>query len=186
MLRRSGRTDLRQARVLEVGCGRGSRLADWPRWGADPTRLAGVDLMETFIAEARKLLPQADLKTGSGDALPWPDDHFDIVVQQTVFTSVPDPALRRAIANEMRRVTRPGGCLLWYDFRYPNPRNPDVQPMPAGEIRALFPDCRITLRSVTLLPPLARALAPISHCLCRILERIPPLRSHLLALIEVA
>jgi len=184
MLAAAGWTSLSGRAILEVGCGRGHRLADFVRWGADPARLCGVDLMPDFVAEAKRTHPNFAIVQASGHQLPYPSGSFDLVMQSTLFTSIADPGLRRAIAGEMLRVLRPDGMILWYDFRYPNPRNPDVKPIGARAIRALFPDCGIRLRTVTLLPPLARALAGRMPFLCRALDLVPILRSHYLALIR--
>lgn len=185
LLRRQSLIDLRNRRILEIGCGRGTRLVDWVRWGARPNALYGIDLMEAFIGEAKENLPRAHFSVASGSRLPFRDGEFDIVVQSTVFSSILDPALRRAVANEMVRVTAPRGAILWYDFRYPSFRNSDVRPVPARDIRTLFPGRTIACRSLTLLPPLARRLAPVSVFACRVLEKLfPPLRSHLVALIR--
>lgn len=185
LLCRQGLTDLRNRRILEIGCGRGTRLFDWLRWGAKPDGLYGIDLMEAFIGEARESLPRAHFNVASASQLPFRDGEFDIVVQSTVFSSILDAALRRAVADEMVRVAGPHGVILWYDFRYPSFRNSDVSPVSACDIKALFPGRTIAFRSLTLLPPIARRLAPLSIFACRILEKLfPPLRSHLVALIR--
>lgn len=185
LLRRQGLADLRDRRILEIGCGRGTRLLDWIRWGARADALFGVDLMEAFVGEARDNLPRGHFGVASGNRLPFRDGEFDIVVQSTVFSSILDSALRRAVAEEMVRVTSRQGAILWYDFRYPSPGNADVRPVTAAEIAALFPGRTIARRSLTLLPPLARRLAPVSVFACRALEKLlPPLRSHLLAVIR--
>jgi ubiquinone/menaquinone biosynthesis C-methylase UbiE len=185
LLRRQGLAELRERRILEIGCGRGTRLLDWIRWGMGPDTLVGVDIMAPFINEARNNLPRAHFAVASGNRLPFRDSEFDIVVQSTVFSSILDPALRHAVADEMVRVTSRQGAILWYDFRYPSPGNPDVRPVAAAEIAALFPGRTVTSHSLTLLPPLARRLAPVSVFACRALEKMfPPLRSHLLAVIR--
>ena len=53
----------------------------------------------------------------------------------------------------MLRVVKPQGLILWYDFRYNNPRNPNVQGIGATEIRGLSPGRQVELRKVTLAPP---------------------------------
>jgi len=185
LLRRQGLSAICDRRILEIGCGRGARLLDWVRWGARPDALFGVDLMAAFVSEATNTLPRGHFAVASGNRLPFRDGEFDIVVQSTVFSSILDPALRRAMADEMIRVTSRQGAMLWYDFRYPSLGNADVRPVAAAEIAALFPNRRIAARSLTLLPPLARRLAPVSVIACRALEKLfPPLRSHLLAVIR--
>jgi ubiquinone/menaquinone biosynthesis C-methylase UbiE len=185
LLRRQGLAELRDRRILEIGCGRGTRLLDWIRWGVRPDALFGVDLIEAFIKEARSNLPRAHFSVASGNRLPFRDGEFDIVVQSTVFSSILDPALRQAVADEMVRVMSRQGAILWYDFRYPSPGNADVRPVAAAEIAALFPGRTVARHSLTLLPPLARRLAPVSVFACRALEKLfPLLRSHLLAVIR--
>ncbi|MBV9557809.1 MAG: class I SAM-dependent methyltransferase [Pseudolabrys sp.] len=184
LLAKHGKADLSGIRVLEIGCGRGAPLLDWCRWGAMPSSLHGVDLMEVFVQHARDLVPGAGLLVASGDRLPYRDRSFDVVVQLTVFTSILDARLRRAVAAEMCRVTARGGLILWYDFRYPNPRNPNVRAVRLPELRQLFPGWRADVRSLTLLAPIARSLGRVSFGLCRFLEWLPPLRSHYLAVFK--
>lgn len=185
ILRRANLTQLANLRVLEVGCGRGKTLADWTRWGALQSNLCGIDLMEPFIREAAELLPQAMLLVGSAGQLPFPDRSFDIVTQFTVFTSILDEAMRHAVAAEIQRVLKPHGAVLWYDFRYPNPRNPDVRPVRLRDVRMLFRGWTADVVTTTLLPPVARPLARLSFAACNFLESaLPPLRSHYLILLK--
>jgi ubiquinone/menaquinone biosynthesis C-methylase UbiE len=184
LLAKHGKTDLKSIRVLEVGCGRGPPLLDWCRWGAMPSSLHGVDLMEVFVRQARQLLPAAGLSVASGDRLPYRDRSFDVVVQLTVFTSILSADMRRAVAAEMCRVTATGGLILWFDFRYPSPRNPNVRAIGLRELRQLFPGWSADVRSLTLLAPIARSLGRISFGLCRLLEFVPLLRSHYLVVLK--
>jgi ubiquinone/menaquinone biosynthesis C-methylase UbiE len=184
LMRRHGLVDPVPLRILEVGCGRGLPLVDWVRWGARPENLAGVDIMESFLREAAVIAPSAALAVASGGSLPFCDDAFDIVVQLTVFSSILDPAMRKAVAREMLRVARPGGALIWYDLRVPNPVNPNLRPIRRREIETLFPECSIDLRSSTLAPPLARSLARWSYLTCAVLSSFPLLRTHYAALIR--
>jgi hypothetical protein len=105
------------------------------------------------------------------------------VLQFTVFTSVLDPALRQRIAGEMWRVLRPGGVVLWYDFRYAG-SNPAVRPIHPREVRALFPQAELAAQRVTLAPPLARRMANWSWLLCELVAALPWLRTHDLILIR--
>ena len=84
----------------------------------------------------------------------------------------------------MLRVVKKGGLIFWYDFRYPSPGNPNVSPVTKKHIYNLFPNCHINIKSLTLIPHLSRSLAPFSFTACRILEKIPILRSHYVALIR--
>jgi len=53
----AGHASLAGLRVLELGCGRGDRLADLLAWGARDEDLFGVDLMPGFLAEAKASHP---------------------------------------------------------------------------------------------------------------------------------
>src|SRR5205814_10331318 len=114
--------------------------------------------------------------------LPLRSASFDLVAQFTVFTSILEPALKRQVALEMTRVTKPDGLILWYDFAFDNPKNRDVRGIAKREIRKLFPGCSVKLQRVTLAPPLTRRLASRSWLVCSILEAIPLLRTHLLGM----
>ena len=78
----------------------------------------------------------------------------------------------------MRVLTRTG-MIVWYDF-WLNPTNPQTRGIRLGEIRRLFPDCRLDVRCVTLAPPIARRVVPLSWTLALVLENLRALNSHYL------
>jgi SAM-dependent methyltransferase len=183
-LTRASLFPLNVSRILDVGCGDGTWLLEFIQWGADPTALCGIDLLPERLSRAKFRIPQADIRPGSASELPWPDETFDLVTQFTVFTSILDPLLKQAVANEMVRVLRPGGAILWFDFRMSNPRNPHVRGMRAAEIRDLFAGCEVQLSSVLLAPPLARLITKWSWPLTECLHTVPLLRTHNVGLIR--
>jgi ubiquinone/menaquinone biosynthesis C-methylase UbiE len=175
--------------ALDVGCGRGMWLRQLEAWGVPRAGLAGIDLSAERIDAALLALADqgvggADLRVGDASRLPWPARSFELVIQSTVFTSILDPSMRRAVAAEMLRVVTDAGAILWYDFRVNNPRNPHVRGIGPREIRELFPGCRIELRRATLAPPLARLVVPLSAALARALEAAKVLNTHDMALIR--
>ncbi len=92
-------------RVLEVGCGAGHVLAQFP--GADRT---GIDLSPTMVEKAkRRLGPDVRVLQGSAETLPFDDGAFDVVLCTEVLEHVPDP--RRVIA-ELVRVAGPNGRVV--------------------------------------------------------------------------
>jgi SAM-dependent methyltransferase len=185
LLAQCGLRPLEDKKVLDVGCGNGWWLRELTKWGARPENLAGIDLVSERIAAARRLsAPGVELRCGSAAQLDWPSASFDLVIQSTVFTSILDRELRRRIAEEMLRVLRPRGIVLWYDFHVNNPKNPDVRGVRMAEIRELFPHCEISLRRVTLAPPIARVLARYSWLLCLVLEKVPWACTHYLGAIR--
>jgi SAM-dependent methyltransferase len=185
LLKRSGVDSLVNKQILEIGCGRGDWLRDLIQWGAQPENLRGVELLSDRVDDARRLCPsEVQVIRGSAGKLDFPADTFDLVLQSTVFTSIRDHGLKRQVAAEMMRVVRPGGLILWYDFRVDNPRNPDVSGIGKKEILALFPGFQIELFSITPAPPLVRILAPWSWLGCYFLGKLPWLRTHYIGAIR--
>ncbi len=167
-------------RVLEVGYGRLGWLADLMGLGLRCFDLHGIELDASRAEVAKAAFPSADLRVGDAAEMPWADDMFKLVVTSTVFTSILDPVVRRAVADEVARVLRPGGAVLWYDFRVDNPSNPNVRGIPHGELKQLFPGFSCRIRKVTLAPPLARRVVPVSWTAATLLECLPFLRTHIL------
>ncbi len=182
---RHGRRSLDNVAVLDVGCGTGAWLREFIKLGVRPERLCGVDLVAERIAEARQLCPAGvTLQCGNAASLDFQSGTFDLVWQSMLFTSVLDTQMRRSIASEMLRVARPDGLILWYDYHVNNPRNPDVRAVSKREIRSLFPGCDIELHRLTLAPPIARAIAPRSRAIWRLMNAMPWLRTHYLGVIR--
>ncbi len=167
--------------LIEVGCGSGGNLIELLRLGCDPSRLVGIELLKERADQARRLLP-VDCKVIHGDASEagFRANSFDIVYQSTVFTSLLDHQFQAKLAARMWSWVRPGGAVLWYDFIYDNPKNPDVRGMPIGRIRALFPDGRVCVRRVTLAPPISRRVCRIHPSAYHVFNSIPWLRTHAL------
>jgi ubiquinone/menaquinone biosynthesis C-methylase UbiE len=177
--------ELQNKTILEVGCGTGQWLRDFVKWGAKPENVTGIDLLVDRLAKARRLCPPAvRIQCASGAHLPFLDETFDLVFQSTVFTSILNSDLKRRVAAEMVRVVKRQGLILWYDYHVNNPRNPDVRGVKRREIYELFQNCQIDLERITLLPPLARALAPYSYLACYLLEKLPLLCTHYLGAIR--
>lgn len=183
LLRGANLIDLGQTRILDVGCGRGYWLRQFIQWGARPSRVVGIDLLQHRIAEARELCPpQVNLHFGDAAGLPFEGETFDLVTQFTVFTSILDTEMKKAVASEMTRVLRPGGVILWYDYFVSNPRNPDVRGVTKAEIRRLFPGLRVVMRRITLAPPIGRAVGARSSILYHLLSSCKLLCTHYLGL----
>ena len=190
VMRRERVTPLTGKKILDIGCGNGRQLLQFMVWGASVENLAGIDLIEARVANARAQFGShagnttADLRVGDASTLPWPDATFDVVHQSMVFTSILDWNMKVAVAHEITRVLRPGGVLLWYDFFVDNPRNPHVKGIGGDEIRALFRGCSVTFRRVTLAPPLARWLVPITWTGALLVEQLRFLNTHYLVAIR--
>lgn len=88
------------ARVLEVGCGEGEiarRLH--ARWGD----VTGLDLPDAGLRSEWGQVSGPRFLHGNAERLPFPDEHFDVVVSVEVLEHLQDPA---AGLREMARVSR--------------------------------------------------------------------------------
>ena len=186
LLRKHGYLPLANTQILDAGCGPGKFLIGLIEFGAEPERLCGIDLRKDKIEIARGLGPHLDFRVADAAELPFEDGSFDLVFAWTMFSSVGDPARRLRVAEELRRVIRPSGAVLSYDFWVSSPSNPWNLAISRRELRRLFPGWQADARRVTLLPPLARALAPRSWRLASLLGQLPFLRTHWLALLKRA
>ena len=178
VLNTSQMVPLTDRKILDVGCGQGNWLAMFEAFGAKRSSLSGIELDAARAKLAADRFPGADIRAGNAGELPWPDQSFDIVLQSMVFTSVLDDAVRRKIAVEMQRVVRPKGYIVWYDFFYNNPNNAHVRAVKKAELAALFPEWKLTLRRITLAPPLARRIVSWSWPLAAMLERFRLFNTH--------
>lgn len=101
------RVDLRRAQaVLDVGCGVGAFLRLVRQRGA---RAFGIDASEALIDLARTRLPEADLRVGEMEALPYEQDRFDLVAGFNSFFFADD--IVRAV-REAGRVAKPGAPVV--------------------------------------------------------------------------
>lgn len=101
------------SRVLDVGCGSGLTLLLAAGRGAVPS---GLDVSPGLLGIARDRLPEADLREGDMESLPFGDDAFDAVLGVNAFQFAGDP--RRAL-REAARVARPGGRVVASLFAAP-------------------------------------------------------------------
>ncbi len=183
--RESGLAPLREKTLLEIGCGSGGNLLTFLQLGFSPANLVGNELLEERCARARERLPAATrVVPGDAASLDLGAERFDVVFQSTVFTSLLDPEFQARLARRMFELAKPGGQVLWYDFTYDNPRNPDVRGVSLERVRALFPEGELHARRLTLAPPLARALCRVHPGLYTIANLVPFLRTHVLCWIR--
>ena len=103
---------LAHGRVFELGCGGGLNQPFY-----DPSQITaftGLDPSPKGLEFARAAAQakgwNADLRGGTGEAIPFGDAMFDTVVCTFTLCSVVDPAQTLA---ELRRILVPGGTLIY-------------------------------------------------------------------------
>jgi uncharacterized peroxidase-related enzyme len=90
-------------RLLDMACGAGLAVELATAIGAT---CSGVDASPRLIAVARDRNPQGDLRVGDMQALPWPDNSFDVVTSfRGIWGTTPE-----AVA-EAHRILVPGGRM---------------------------------------------------------------------------
>lgn len=175
---------LARCRVLDVGCGDGSLLDMFHQQGVAAEGLFGIDLLPHRVRRARERYPAFTFSEANAEQMDFPDGWFDIVTLFTVLSSILDGRMAGNVARDTARVLAPGGVIVWYDMRYPNPWNRNVRPLTKARIRELFPSFNLELESLTLLPPVARRLGSQLNTLYPPLAGVPILRSHYLGLLR--
>src|SRR5690606_20885513 len=90
-------------RLLDVGCGSGVAAALALERGVE---VNGLDATPELLAFARKRAPGAEFRHGEMEALPYPDDAFDVITGFNSFQYAADPvnALRASgrVSDELR------------------------------------------------------------------------------------
>lgn len=141
-----------ESKVLEVACNMGTTMLETAeRYGCDIT---GVDRYEPALEKARKKIEKAGLshrlRVVNADAtnLPFPDNTFDVVINEAMLTMMNQPG-KEACVREYFRVLKPGGVLLTHDImtidcekdlvrELQGILNVSVKPMPEENWVALF------------------------------------------------
>lgn len=98
-------------RVLEIGCGVGTLAHRLTNQGC---QVVATDISNNAIAHGRKKYPDLELLVSPAEELPFPDDHFDLVVSFDLLEHL--FYVDRHLA-EVKRILRPKG---YYLFATPN------------------------------------------------------------------
>lgn len=137
-----GYQEARPPRILDLGCGTGKNSMALEALGFE---VHGIDLSAPAIARCQGLVQHPErFHACSATSLPWPDAHFDAVLDIGCLHCMP-PEARPEAVREARRVLSATGVLLSRSF---TPRSHAwVQSMPIqadhfgiapGEIQALL------------------------------------------------
>ncbi len=89
--------------ILDVGCAKGFMLHDFTRVVPGIT-IAGIDISDYALSQAQKEV-RPFLARASCDALPFPDNSFDLVVSIATIHNLDIDGVKRSL-KEIMRVTR--------------------------------------------------------------------------------
>jgi ubiquinone/menaquinone biosynthesis C-methylase UbiE len=90
--------------VLDVGSGTGRSL-QWIQDRNPGLKLFGIEPSEGLLALAETKLPEANLRKGIGEALPFDDSSIDVVIATGIMHHADDPS---KVISEMVRVAQRG------------------------------------------------------------------------------
>jgi len=167
--------------LMEIGAGSGSNLFHFNNLGFDWSNLYANELLEHRADGMRMTLPTQNIYHCDALDLPF-ENSFDVVFQSTVFTSILSEPFRIALAKKMWKMLRKDGIILWYDFVFDNPNNPNVRKATRGDVLRYFPQAMdVEFYSTTLAPPIGRR---IGNAYQWVNVLFPFLRSHLIAVIH--
>ena len=110
--------------MLDAGCGTGVFLRLCADRGA---HVSGIDASEGLLEVARERVPEADLRLGDLQTLPYADDAFDLVTGFTSFFFAEDMV---AALREAGRVAKPGAPIVIQVFG--RPEHCDLEAMKAA------------------------------------------------------
>lgn len=170
--------DLSTVKFLEIGAGSGSNIEFFKRMGLKANHILANELIPERVEMLR--INHPDIQIFAGDATllkPEMIGKCDVIFQSTVFTSILDKTFREKLAQTMMSLLSERGIILWYDFIFDNPSNPDVKKVTVEELRVLFPQVRWQVKKVTLAPPLGRRVGRMYP----MLNAFPFLRTHIVA-----
>ncbi|HYW96969.1 MAG TPA: methyltransferase domain-containing protein [Bacteroidales bacterium] len=131
--------------VLDVACGTGELLKRMVK--QNPAgRNTGIDLSPAMLDKARKRLKKLhtenfELQQGNALDLDFPDDTFDVLLNNYMVDLLPESSFNQ-IAAEFYRVLKPGGRLVMSTFSFGTKRIHKIWYLMARLFPGLLTDCR--------------------------------------------
>ncbi|MBW4649505.1 MAG: class I SAM-dependent methyltransferase [Kastovskya adunca ATA6-11-RM4] len=101
--------------VLDLCCGAGQTTEFLVQFSHQVT---GLDASPVALQRAQQNVPQATYVEALAEAMPFLDNHFD-VVHTSVAMHEMNPSQLLEILNEVYRVLKPGGVFALIDFHQP-------------------------------------------------------------------
>jgi arsenite methyltransferase len=109
--------------VLDVGSGAGTDSLVAAQMVGPSGSVTGIDMTPEMLAKARAAAAvlgarNVDFLEADAESLPFPDEHFDVVISNGVIDLIPD---KDAVFGELYRVLRLGGRIQIADVTIQRP-----------------------------------------------------------------
>ncbi len=102
--------NLKNKKILLLGCGTGEETNLLVTFGADKEKMVGIDISKESIAIAKKTYPNVEFVVGDMANLPFDENTFDFVYSSLAvhYSATPDK-----VYNEVYRVLKKDGLFLF-------------------------------------------------------------------------
>ena len=153
----------KESKIIDIGCGSATQLISLVSLGFDQDNLFGIDINKADIDFAEKNYPLLNLSWQDATNLNFKNNYFDLTYESTMFVQITDNTISQKIANEMIRITKKGGHLILFDWRYGNFNNANFLACNKRRIKELFKVDKstklISIEKGMLIPPIGRFLS---------------------------
>lgn len=157
------RLNKKESKIIDIGCGSASQLISLVSLGFSQDNLFGIDINKVDINFAKKNYPLLNLSWQDATNLDFKNNYFDLTYESTMFVQITNNRISQKIANEMIRITKKGGHLILFDWRYGNFNNANFLACNKRRIKELFKVDKstklISIEKGMLIPPIGRFLS---------------------------
>ena len=168
----------RKSRIIDIGCGSATQLISLVSLGFNQDNLFGIDINKVDINFAKKNYPLLNLSLQDATNLDFKNNYFDLTYESTMFVQITNNEISQKIANEMIRITKKGGYLILFDWRYGKFNNPNFLACNKRRIKELFKVDKstklISIEKGMLIPPIGRFLSKNMSSIYFLFSRLFP------------
>lgn len=96
-----------KSKILDLACGDGTDMVFYKELGGI---ISGVDSSDEMLVIARNKIPEAEIKIGTLENIPFEDEYFDAVLSKYAIQTSTD---LNPVFAEIHRVLKPGGIMMY-------------------------------------------------------------------------